>query len=48
VPILARTAGLIGHLTEEMSRSIGFALSYQATRELVFDGDAPEGFVPGA
>jgi citrate synthase len=47
VPILARTAGLIGHLTEEMSRSIGFALSYQATRELVYDGDAPAGFKPG-
>ncbi|MTV41077.1 citryl-CoA lyase [Duganella radicis] len=41
VPILARTAGLIAHLTEELQRSIGFALSYQATRELVFDGVAP-------
>lgn len=40
VPILARTAGLIAHLTEELERSIGFALSYQATRELVFDGTA--------
>ncbi|MGF6408612.1 citryl-CoA lyase [Paraburkholderia tuberum] len=38
VPILARTAGLIAHLTEELERPIGFALSYQATRELVFDG----------
>lgn len=38
VPILARTAGLIAHLTEELERSIGFALSFQATRELVFDG----------
>lgn len=47
VPILARTAGLIGHLTEELSRSIGFALSYQATSGLVYDGEAPEGFVPG-
>lgn len=47
VPILARTAGLIGHLTEELSRSIGFALSYQATNGLVYDGDAPDGFVPG-
>jgi citrate synthase len=46
VPILARTAGLIGHLTEELDRSIGFALSYQATREVVYDGEAPEGFVP--
>ncbi|WP_353190304.1 citryl-CoA lyase [Pandoraea pnomenusa] len=47
VPILARTAGLIGHLTEELDRSIGFALSYQATREVVYDGEAPEGFVSG-
>ncbi|BCG01512.1 citryl-CoA lyase (plasmid) [Paraburkholderia sp. PGU19] len=47
VPILARTAGLIGHLTEELAHSIGFALSYQATREVVYDGEAPEGFEPG-
>jgi citrate synthase len=44
VPILARTAGLIGHLTEELERPIGFALSYQATRELVYDGEVPAGF----
>lgn len=44
VPILARTAGLIGHLNEEMQQSIGFALSYQATRELVYEGEVPEGF----
>jgi citrate synthase len=43
VPILARTAGLIAHLTEELQRSIGFALSYQATRDAVFDGSpAPD------
>jgi len=47
VPILARTAGLIGHLTEEMSKPIGFALSYQATREVVYEGAAPPGFTPG-
>ena len=41
VPILARTAGLIAHLTEELERSIGFALSYQAARELVYDGAPP-------
>lgn len=46
VPILARTAGLIGHLTEEFERPIGFALSYQATRELVYDGEVPPGFHP--
>jgi citrate synthase len=44
VPILARTAGLIAHLFEEMRQPIGFALSYQATREVVYDGDVPAGF----
>ena len=48
VPILARTAGLIGHLTEELERSIGFALSYQATREVVYDGEIPKGFEKAA
>jgi citrate synthase len=43
VPILARTAGLIAHLFEEMRQPIGFALSYQATREMVYDGDVPAG-----
>ena len=41
VPILARTAGLIAHLNEELEQSIGFALSYQATRELKYDGKLP-------
>jgi citrate synthase len=44
VPILARTAGLIAHLYEEIQQPIGFALSYQATREMQYDGDVPEGF----
>jgi citrate synthase len=44
VPILARTAGLIAHLYEEIQQPIGFALSYQATREMVYDGELPEGF----
>jgi citrate synthase len=44
VPILARTAGLIAHMFEEMQQPIGFALSYQATREVVYDGDVPAGF----
>ena len=43
VPILARTAGLIGHLTEELARPIGFALSYQATREQRYTGELPPG-----
>lgn len=43
VPILARAAGLIAHLVEEQEQPIGFALSYQATRELVYDGaSAPD------
>lgn len=48
VPILARTGGLIAHLSEELRHSIGFALSYQATRELVYTGDTPVGFDPQA
>jgi citrate synthase len=47
VPILARTAGLIAHLNEELQQSIGFALSYQATREVVYEGDVPAGFGAG-
>lgn len=48
VPILARTAGLIGHLVEEANQHpIGFALSYQATRQVEYTGEAPPGFVPG-
>ncbi len=39
VPILARTAGLIAHLAEEVEEPIGFALSYQATREQVYTGE---------
>ena len=46
VPILARCAGLIGHLTEELSKPIGFALSYQATREQRYTGELPPGFTP--
>ena len=44
VPILARTAGLVAHLFEEITQPIGFALSYQATREAVYDGAVPAGF----
>lgn len=43
VPILARTAGLLAHLAEELQRPSGFALSYQATREVRYDGTLPEG-----
>lgn len=44
VPLLARTAGLIAHLNEELQQPAGFALSYQATRELHYDGKVPDGF----
>ena len=44
VPILARTAGLIAHLYEEIRQPIGFALSYQATRDMEYEGELPEGF----
>lgn len=44
VPLLARTAGLIAHLNEELQQAAGFALSYQATRELQYDGQVPAGF----
>ena len=47
VPMLARTAGLIAHLSEELTDPIGFALSYQASREAQYTGVAPAGFVPG-
>ena len=47
VPILARTAGLIAHLVEEIGEPIGFALSYQATREMEYTGTVPDGFGGG-
>ena len=43
VPILARAAGLIAHLSEEAVTPSGFALSYQATRELVYEGQGVKG-----
>jgi citrate synthase len=43
VPILARCAGLIGHLTEELAQPIGFALSYQASRDYRYAGTLPAG-----
>jgi citrate synthase len=43
VPMLARTASLIAHLNEELTDPIGFALSYQATREFEYTGRVPPG-----
>jgi citrate synthase len=45
VPILARTAGLIGHLLEEQLRPIGFVLSHAAQAVIDYDGVSPDGFV---
>ena len=45
VPILARTAGLIGHLLEEQLRPIGFVLSHAAQAVIDYDGVSPAGFV---
>jgi citrate synthase len=44
VPMLARTAGLIAHLNEELTEPAGFALSYQAARDYEYTGDLPAGF----
>jgi len=38
---------LIAHLTEEVEHSIGFALSYQASREVVYEGEVPPGWAGG-
>jgi citrate synthase len=46
VPMLARTAGLIGHLLEEQLRPIGFVLSHAAASAIDYDGEAPAGFRP--
>ncbi len=46
VPLLARTAGLIGHLLEEQQRSIGFVMSHAAACAIEYDGTVPPGFVP--
>ena len=46
VPILARTASLIAHLSEEQNNPIGFALSNEAAAHYQYTGDLPDGFVP--
>jgi len=47
VPILARTASLIAHLTEEQQRPIGFILADSGASAIEYDGQRPDGFVPG-
>jgi citrate synthase len=39
IGLLCRTAGLIGHLTEEAERPIGFILSGAAAKAIEYDGD---------
>jgi citrate synthase len=46
VPLLARTAGIIGHLLEEQTRAIGFVMSHAAARAIDYDGQSPPGFTP--
>ncbi|MEI9964469.1 MAG: hypothetical protein WDM92_06960 [Caulobacteraceae bacterium] len=45
VPILARTASLVGHLLEEQSRPIGFLMANAGSAAVSYDGPAPQGFV---
>ncbi len=44
IPILARCAGLIAHLFEEMNNPVGFALSYQASQDTKYTGNLPANF----
>ena len=41
VPILARTAGLLGHLYEETQRPMGFLLAHHAEAAVEYDGPPP-------
>jgi len=45
VPLLARAAGLVGHLLEEIERPIGFHMSHAAAASIHYDGPTPAGFV---
>ncbi|MBL1420627.1 MAG: citryl-CoA lyase [Alphaproteobacteria bacterium] len=41
VPLLARAAGLVAHLFEESTRSIGFIMSHNADLAIDYDGEQP-------
>jgi citrate synthase len=41
IPILARTAGVLGHLLEETRRPIGFLMSQHAEEAIGYDGAEP-------
>ena len=45
VPMLARTASLIAHMSEELDNPIGFALSNEAVAHEEYTGSVPAGFV---
>lgn len=45
VPLIARVAGLIGHLLEETNSPIGFQMSHAASSAIRYSGPAPQGFV---
>ena len=38
IPILARTAGILAHLHEEVGRPIGFLLAHHASEAIAYDG----------
>ena len=40
VPLLARAGGLVAHLFEESTRSIGFIMSHKADLAISYDGQA--------
>lgn len=44
VPILARTASLVGHLLEEQHRPVGFVLSHAGAQAIDYDGAVPPGY----
>ena len=44
-PLLARAAGLIGHLLEEQMHPIGFRMSHAAAAAIQYNGRTPAGFV---
>jgi citrate synthase len=48
IPILARTAGLLGHLLEESRRPIGFIMSHHAEEAIGYDGAEADATRPEA
>ena len=43
ISILARTAGILAHLHEEMTRPIGFTMAQAAMDAIAYDGERPAG-----